>query len=102
MKAFEIAINGRRLATVGTGGPLFSNVFSVAEPTPPPGDPEPFVFVGGIDPRSGDFVSWNLPQFDLGDEILIRVVETDRVDPPDESYAVAPAESGEARGRVES
>ena len=102
MKAFEIAINGRRFATVGTGGTLFARLFTLSESVNLFGDPESLgFFVGGIDSRTGQGVDWSFPQIRVGDEVCIRIVETDHVDPPDAPRGTDPDNRGGVCARDE-
>jgi hypothetical protein len=49
--------------------------------------------VGGIlSDDSENHFAWNLPVIQTGDEVLIRIVETDSPDPPDRIYDPAAAD----------
>lgn len=84
MKAFEIRLNGKQLLVAGTTGQgnVLSTVVtwtSVSPPSPPSGE---FHFhVGGVDGDTGEHVGWSVPKVGVGDEITIKIVESDRSDP---------------------
>jgi hypothetical protein len=77
MKAFVIYVNGRQVCSIGlTPDNTRSVQFSWI------GGPEGEVFLhaGGIDDR--DHVDWEMPKLMVGDEVTVRVVESEDVDPP--------------------
>ncbi|AWM38882.1 hypothetical protein GobsT_28890 [Gemmata obscuriglobus] len=87
MEAFEVRLNGDRICLAGVAdGVLTVNVHIV-------GGPERgrrfHLSVGGIDSASDEHLSWPVPGIGVGAEVLVRVIDTDAVDPP------------EQRGRVE-
>jgi hypothetical protein len=79
MTAFEVSVNGHRLFLAGTGGILSTIVTSVAKNVNPSNDGLHFR-LGGIDPSTGEHVDWAVPDLRVGDEVTVRIVETDRVD----------------------
>lgn len=79
MIAYEILVNGHRVCIAGASGVFDATVCW----TPAMGN-NPRLTVGGID--KNDFgnwhVDWSAPTVGVGDEVTIRIVSTDSVDPP--------------------
>lgn len=94
MIAFQVSINGERacLAGVDSGrGVLSTTVTWVKRKVPKKlrrkvgPDEDLRISVGGLDPTArvdGEFVDWVERPLRAGDVIEIRVLDTDRVDPP--------------------
>jgi hypothetical protein len=84
MKAFEVYLNGVKLCTAGVyeHGVLSTVVNWVGSFN---GTPHPkagfHCIIGGLDSSTGQSMQWAAPSIDVGDEITIRIVETDEVDP---------------------
>ena len=76
MIAFEVSLNGRRLCTASAGddGVLTAIVSSVGKRK------EFELEIGGLADEA--HLKWPSPALALGDEITIRIVETDRPDLP--------------------
>ena len=90
MLAFEVSVNGDRLCTASAANHcVLSAVLSWARRKP-----EVINFhVGGVaadDPKR--HVDWTTPTIGVGDEVRIRVIDTDTFDPPDRRYV--PGEEG--------
>ena len=85
MIAFEVFINGHRicLAGVGNDGVLNAIVNWVGRPN---SDEEIYLHVGGLDCITDEHVRWNVPSIGVGAEILVKVVEADSAEPPDQRY----------------
>jgi hypothetical protein len=82
MKAFEVFINGHRLCLAGVGddGVLHAIVNWVGGP-----DREDIsLSIGGLDSVTDEHLRWKAPTIGVGTEVLVRVVETTSVDPPNE------------------
>ena len=79
MIAFEILVNGQRVCVAGA-----SAVVGQTLSWTPNMKNNARLSVGGIDKREAgdDMVSWPVPSIVVGDEITIRVIETDAVDEP--------------------
>ncbi len=79
MKAFEIHLNGQHLFTAGVGvdGVLAAGVTLVL------GDSRPNAgltcHVGGVDGATGEHLRWTIPAISTGDEVTVKVVETDHI-----------------------
>ena len=86
MKAFEVYLNGNRLWTAGVGddGVLATGLTWVGGNPPRPSSRMDFR-VGGVDVGSDERLDWPTPPIGVGDEITIRIIETDRVDPANRS-----------------
>ena len=81
MKAIEVYVNGEKVCTasVGAEGILRADVSWLGR-SPDPGDFD--ASVTGLDSAAAEFLTWRLPRIGIGDEVAIRPVETDLVDPP--------------------
>ena len=81
MLAFEILVNGKSLCIAGTApNAVLSTILSWSRR-----HPERLNFhVGGIpgDDSTRHF-EWETPRIEIGDEVLIRVIEADTCDEPD-------------------
>jgi hypothetical protein len=84
VKAFVIHRNGEQLCTagIGTDGVLSAMVNWVSRE----GKSDFHMDVGGLDSATDEHVRWDLPDIDIGDEITIRLVETDAIDQPAQRY----------------
>jgi hypothetical protein len=88
MKSFNIHVNGKPCCTAGIGpsGVLHVIVNWVRRK----GEPKEGEFdlsVGGLDTTTEEHVRWSAPRIRVGDEITIRVVESDKIDPPARRYS---------------
>jgi len=81
MKAFEVFINGHRLCLAGVGdnGGLHAIINCISGPD----REEIFLSLGGLDYVTDEHMNWKVPAIGVGAEVLVRVVETTSVDPPD-------------------
>lgn len=80
MKAFEVFINGHRVCLAGIGdGVLSAIVNGIGSPDQ---DEEFHLHVGGLDRQTDEHLHWDAPSIGVGAEVLIRVVETQTVEPP--------------------
>jgi hypothetical protein len=52
----------------------------------PNSEEEIFLCVSGSDWITDEFLRWNAPSIGVGAEILVKVVEADSVDPPDQRW----------------
>ena len=84
MIAYEVQMNGRRLCVAGAppDGVLTMGLTWVHR------NPETVDFhLGGLlGGDSKDHIRWNTPKLKIGDEVVMRIVDTDGGDPPDCSY----------------
>jgi hypothetical protein len=85
MKAFVVSFNGQPFVTAGVGddGVLATTVTWVGGSPPRPADGRLHFRVGGVDGRSGEHIDWSVPEIGVGDEITIRIIETDQASPED-------------------
>ena len=80
MLAFEIVVNGNVICTAGAG-PKHRVLATALSWTHR--DPDRIAFtVGGV-PASDQHLNYDVPEISVGDEIIIRVIETENVDEPD-------------------
>jgi hypothetical protein len=101
MKAFEVFLNGNKLCTSGVGNlgvlsAVLTWVRREGENTetkmPDRLEEELTLNVAGLISPSKEHVSWAQRQLTLGDEICIRIIESDSVDPPRDRKTEDPAE----------
>jgi|GEM_PF-2350975 len=84
MLAFEITINGKVICTAGAG-PNHRVLATILSWTHR--DPDRIAFnVGGV-PETDQHLGFNVPDVSIGDEITIRIIDTDAVDEPDQIRA---------------
>jgi hypothetical protein len=80
MIAFEILVSGKRVCVAG--GALVTSVgidWSDRDP-----DAKAIrLHVGGIDdPSLREHLRWDAPTLQVGDEVTVRILSTDEIDPP--------------------
>ncbi len=84
MLAFEVWVNGDRLCTASTAtNCVLSTILSWASRRP---DSINFCVGGVASDDRNCHVDWATPQIKIGDEIRVRVIDTDEYDQPDERY----------------
>jgi hypothetical protein len=85
MKAFVVHLNGQPFVTAGVGhdGVLTTNIVWVGGAPPRPAEGRLHLQVGGLDSRTGEHLRWSVPEIRVGDEITIKIIETDQVTPED-------------------
>ena len=90
MTAFAISLNSQPLVTAGVGddGTLTTNITWVGCSPPSLAEGGLALLVHGIDARSGERVRWSVPEIGVGDEITIKIIETNQVSPEDERFRV--------------
>lgn len=91
MIALEISVNGQRACLAGASGCVYTTLhwtrFVVNEGRLRIG-------VGGREfgqPKGGDFYEWSVPEIKFGDEVTIRILDTDAVDAPSKVRPNPPA-----------
>jgi hypothetical protein len=102
MKALEVFINGQRVCVAGVGdsGVLNTIVNWVGRPagtrekvhkTDYDGDADDgserddlFLQIGGLNSESGEHYRWDSPSICVGDEVRVKILEAQNVDPPNE------------------
>jgi hypothetical protein len=80
MKAFLVTVNGNRVALAGVGAQGVLNV--MAGLSSGKHDDVLDLEIGGLIGSTGAQVIWPSPEIEVGDEIVIKVVEADVVDEP--------------------
>ena len=90
MKAFVISLNGQPFVTAGVGDDrvLVTGISWVGGSPPRPAEGRLHFHVGGIDGRTGEHVRWSVPEIGVGDEITIKIIETNQVSPEDGRFRV--------------
>jgi len=84
MLAFEILVNGKRLCLAGTDA---HNVFSTIVSWGRRADDRINFHVGGIvSGDSHDHYEWTTPAIGIGDEVTIRIMDSEKCDEPDRTY----------------
>jgi hypothetical protein len=88
MKAFVVSLNGQPFVTAGVGddGVVAAGLSWVGGPPPRPAEGTLVLHVGGLDGPSGENVSRSVPEIGVGDEITIKIIETDQASPADARY----------------
>lgn len=95
MKAFEIHLNGLHLFTAGIGeNGVLSTVITWVGGSPPRPNAGFFFRAGGVDGGTGEHVEWSVPAIGVGDEVTVKIIETDQVSP--EHHRHRPLESDRA------
>jgi hypothetical protein len=86
MKAFSVLINGQAVATIGAGSQgLLTAIIHWMAGRPSEIGGEFSLMLGGLTSGASDqqeHLRWPSPSLTLGDEVTIRLVDADRVDPP--------------------
>lgn len=82
MRAFKVQINGRNICTAGLGdlGVLTAILSWVKRESE--ADEEFHLGVGGLRNPEGDHANWKCPPVQVGDQIVLRIIETTRVTKP--------------------
>ena len=89
MLAYQITVNGKIVATAGVERGVVSVIANwVFIPsdvaTDPQGDWDAGLIVGALDNITSEHLKWFQGDIGVGDEITIKLIETDRVDEPAE------------------
>jgi hypothetical protein len=107
MKAYEVYLNGRHLVTAGVGlNGVLSTIVTWTTVSPPAREGGEFHFyVGGVDGQTGEHIDWSVPDVGVGDEITIKIIETDQISPEDHRRVFNAQKPGESmaafRERIE-
>ena len=84
MRAFEVYVNGRYLLTAGVrDGVLSGGITWAGRSSPHLTSGNYILHVGGIDGDIDEHVNWSVPELGLGDEITIKLIESDQISPAD-------------------
>ncbi len=88
MRALQIHINGKKICTASVldDGSIGAAVRSVIRPLPATSRKRPkedlALEVSGFFASTLEYVRWKTPRLHTGDEILIKILDADRVDKP--------------------
>src|SRR5260221_10801313 len=87
MKAFEVFLNGERLCLAGIAGRCVLTV--IIDHVKGKDDPvdEINLQVGGLISNTHEHVIWSRTQLGTGDEVRVRIIESDSADEPAERMA---------------
>jgi hypothetical protein len=80
MKAFEVFVNGVRACTAGVAHDGVVSV--IAHHFAGCGHDDSRLGAAALDVTNREYLHWDCPSLSLGDEITIRLVETQKVDVP--------------------
>jgi hypothetical protein len=84
MKAFAVSINGELVCTAGIEGEFV--LTAIVECVGSSFSCNPTLIdwlslsVGALDSKKNEHIEWDLPKLTIGDEVSIRIIETDIVD----------------------
>lgn len=83
MKAIAVSVNGKPLCVTGIQHGRAQVVISLQDT-----DKRPFCRLSlvGHDMVTRESLRWPAPAIDLGDEVTIRIVETDTAEPPHDRW----------------
>jgi hypothetical protein len=102
MRALEVYVNGKRLCAAGIGddGCLTAIVRSVLRPVQITGrkrspriKEDLGLDVSGLISSTAEYARWKTPKLRTGDEVRIKVIETDRPDKPSKRERADPDEA---------
>ena len=83
MLAYQISVNGKHVTTAGVDQGLVSAIANWASaPKEIPGDWHAGFSLAALDSASSEYLKWFRCDVQVGDEIRIKLVETERVDEP--------------------
>ena len=90
MKAFVVSVNGKRVCVAGVANIGVLDVHTVWCRTDSSETLE--LAIGGMDSTTDEQLEWDAPAIDVGDQITIKVVDVDSVDPEStrEFFPVSP------------
>jgi hypothetical protein len=84
MRVFEVYLNARRLCTAGIGGDGVLN--TMVDHVKGNGHDEVALRVGGLISAPNEHVIWSELKLKVGDEVRIKIVDSDVSDQPKERY----------------
>jgi hypothetical protein len=96
MRAFEVYINGERLCLAGVNN---ASVFTAIIEYAGQDEEHTHLHVGGLLIPEQEDVAWQDRSLSVGDDVRIRVLESDRVDAPTERSRTNPKQDIEAQKR---
>jgi len=81
MRAFEVNLNGKRLCVAGFAGDGVLNTV-VNHITGHGREPHLELRIGGLISATQEHVDWHYSKLSVGDEVTLKIIETDAVDEP--------------------
>ena len=83
MRAFEVFVNGERLSLAGIAGNcVLSTVIDHVKQDEARDELD--LQVGGLVSATGEHVDWTNTKLSMGDEVRVRIIESDSADEPKE------------------
>jgi hypothetical protein len=80
MKAFDVRLNGKELCVAGIDRD--GSLSTMIDYTAGRGGQRLSLRVGGLAAEADEVMTWNVMSLSVGDEITVKIVEVDSVDPP--------------------
>jgi hypothetical protein len=96
MRAFEIYINGERLCLAGVSN---ASVFTAIIEYVGRDEEDLHLHVGGSLIPEQEYVTWQDRSLSVGDDVRIRILESDKVDAPTERSPTNPEQDIQAQKR---
>ena len=88
MRALEVSLNGKRICVAGVNNGVVTTYVNLVDHVS--GEKNDFCAIDGTEgPAPGTFYHWGHRSITVGDELTIRVVETDSVDAPTKRITAA-------------
>jgi len=84
MLAFELHVNGKKVATAGVEQGVMSVIANWVRGKEDGDSWQSGISIAGSDSQTSEYLRWFRQDLKVGDEIRIRLVESDRVDSPAE------------------
>ena len=95
MRAFEVHLNGKRLCVAGFDGDGVLN--TVVNHLAGPGrDAVLELRIGGLISSTDEHVDWHYAKLSVGDEITLKIIETDSADKPTNRIRTDPEQAAKA------
>jgi hypothetical protein len=82
MIAFELYLNGNKVATAGIDQGVMTIIANWVRSKQNGGDWQSGVSIAGLDTRKSENLKWFRQDLTLGDEVRIRLVDSERIDSP--------------------
>jgi hypothetical protein len=96
MRAFEISINGERLCLAGASN---ASVFTAIIEYLGRDEEHLHLHVGGLLIPEQEHITWQDSSLSVGDDVRIRILESDKIDAPTERSRINPKQDIEAQKR---
>jgi hypothetical protein len=87
MIAFELYVNGKKVATAGVEHGVMSVIANWVKLEADDDSWKSGISIGGLDEKTSEHLRWFRQDLAVGDELRIRLVETEQIDLPAEREA---------------